>query len=795
MARKPKLSAGSNANTTGKTPVLPLRDSVHFPGLVNTVHVARDRSLKAVRSALAGTKQLLVLSQRDMNQSEPEGGDLHEIGTLSEVLQAAPFPDGSLRIIVRGLGRARACQMVEVDGVFWAKPQQVAEFEGSSSPPLIAEAREAFLNLAAYSSGVPHEAAESVAHVDRCGELADTMAHYLPIPPSEKQLLLETLSTEKRLEDVYRLVRREAHVYTYRQEIRERTDATIAESQREYVLREQLRCLQKELRSEDNGSTHHLVARTSEAQLPETIAKFAQDQIRRLDSLTPDSPEWAVIQRHLECLLEMPWSEKAAQNTDLDTARAILDKDHAFLGEAKERIVEFLAVRQLTGGARSPVLCFEGPPGVGKTTLAEAVARALGRRFVCVSLGGVRDEAELRGHRRTYVGAHPGRIARGLISCGSSDPVVLLDELDKVSFESGRSDIASALLEILDPSLNRRFLDHYIDFPIDLSDVVFIATANSVAGLPAALKDRLEVVAFPSYSNHDRASIARMYLLPKGLADHGLERSDLDIPDETLRALIQTYTSEAGVRELERAIAAICRRAAKAKVTNQPLERPLSPAGLRAILGQPQPNRAHARAAMTGTVWGLVVAAYGGDAFQIEAAFLKPSGSRRDISLTGNMGDIMRESAEAAVSFLRLHLGGCEAFNDDLHIHAACGDRSKEGPSAGLAIAIAVTSALLDTPTPPDMAFTGEITLRGQVLPVGGIREKIIAAQRLGFKEVLLPMDNLDEARDLPMDVLKDIHLIPVSTADEALGIVFPLIAGNLGSGGTRRDFEHSIKG
>jgi ATP-dependent Lon protease len=392
------------------------------------------------------------------------------------------------------------------------------------------------------------------------------------------------------------------------------------------------------------------------------------------------------------------------------------------------------------------------------------------------------------------VGAHPGRIVKGLISCGSSDPVILLDELDKVSYESGRSDVASALLEILDPSLNRGFLDHFVDYPLDLSKVVFIATANSVAELPAALRDRLEVVRFTSYSNQDRLSIARLHLLPKCLAEHGLSPEDLEISDEVLSSLIQTYTSEAGVRDLERNLATLCRRAAKAKATSQAFDQPISSITLKDALGRPLTNRATNRTATVGAVWGLVVAAYGGDAFQIEAAFLRPAGMPKEIALTGNMGAIMRESAEAAVSFVRLRFGDNARFAEDLHIHAACGDRSKEGPSAGLAIALAVASALLDLPVPADSAITGEITLHGQVLPVGGIREKVLAAQRLGFRRVLLPQDNMEEAMRLEEGVLRDVELVPISNADEGLAALFPSIL--LGDGNNAlRNLQHSAKG
>jgi ATP-dependent Lon protease len=745
---------------------------VHFPGIVNTVHVARERSLRAVRWAMAGSKQVLVLSQRDMSQGEPEPEELHETGTLSEILQASPFPDGSLRIIVRGICRSKAEGIIEHDGFYWSLPRTINDQEQDLNEPLVTEAREAFLDLATHSPAIPQEAAESIAHIDSPGELGDTIAHYLALAPPEKQMLLQTDSVKERLEEVYRLVRREAHVRRCQEEIRSQTDARIAESQREYVLREQLKSLQKELLGDSISAGTRLREAALERRLPERVRHYVEDQSRRLDTLPEDSAEAAVSARHLETLLEVPWTTCTAKEPSLQEARAILDEDHRFLGEAKERILEFLAVRKLTGGARSPILCFEGPPGVGKTTLAQAVARALGRSFVCLSLGGLRDEAELRGHRRTYVGAHAGRIVRGLTACGSVDPLFLLDEIDKVSFEGSRSDVAASLLEILDPSLNKAFVDHFLELPVDLSNVVFVATANSVQSLPPALRDRIEVVSFPSYSNRDRAMIAKGHLLPKLLREHGLVEGDLRLDASAIEDLVGTYTCEAGVRDLERAIASLCRKAAKSKAGGAGALGVVSRSDLKVLLGA-SAVKAERRESMPGTVWGLVVAPYGGDAVQIEAAFFPPNGMKPEICVTGNMGAIMRESAEAAVSFARLWFGENPGFGRDLHIHASSGDRSKEGPSAGLAIAIAVISALHDFVVPSSVAITGEITLRGQVLPVGGVREKLLAAQRLGFRKVILPADNYAEAIQLPEDILSEITILPVSTADDALRELF----------------------
>jgi ATP-dependent Lon protease len=636
----------------------------------------------------------------------------------------------------------------------------------------MAEVRATFFEVVAQDPSVPPEANEAIAYLDGAGALADHVAHYLSLTPHEKQQVLEELDSNKRLEEVFLLLRRQLHVLDRRREIRSLADEKIAESQRAFVLRAQLTALQRELYGDAQSEFQKMEARVAGKRLPAEVAAHLLSEARKLESLGMDSPETGVLHKHIETLLAIPWFENTPDHIDLAAAQALLDGSHAKLENVKERVLEFMAVRKLSGRYAGNVLCFEGPPGVGKTSFAAKIAEALGRKFMSISLGGLHDEAELRGHRKTYVGAGPGRLVQGLISCGSKNPVCLLDELDKVGKDRMRSDVLSVLLEALDPSLSRSYTDHFVEFPIDLSDVLFITTANSCDDLPPALRDRLEIVSFTSYSVFEKAMIATDHLLPKAIQSHGLQSVQVDVAPEALREIIDNYTSEPGVRQLERHIGNLCRKMAKSVVESGATSFKVASDDLSKYLGDPGLAAAR-RADWVGCAWSIVVAGNGGDVIQIEAAFLEPLSDLPEIRLTGNMGNVMRESAETAISFLRsgavqgLHKA---EFWKDVHIHATQAQRSKEGPSAGLAMAIAIASAYTGVPVRSDIAITGEISLRGLVLPVGGVREKILAAHRLGFKKLLLPAQNLAEASQLPAEIRDEILIVPVQRVEEALG-------------------------
>jgi ATP-dependent Lon protease len=708
-----------------------------------------------------------------MALTEPKSRDLYPIGILSEVLHSTPLPDGSIRVVLRGLGRARASKLVASKSMFWAETEMLSCPEAVAPTELIAEARATFFEVVAQDSSVPPEANEAIAHLEGAGELADHIAHYLSLAPAEKQQVLEELDPSKRLEEVFSLLRRQLHVLDRRKEIRHLADEKIAESQREFVLRSQLSAIQQELYGDSQSELQKMDLRIAGRRLPEVVASHLQGQARKMEALGSDSPETGVLHKHIDTLLEIPWFETTPDHLDLAVARALLDSSHAKLDNVKERVLEFMAVRKLSGRYSGNVLCFEGPPGVGKTSFAAKIAEALGRKLMSISLGGLHDEAELRGHRKTYVGAGPGRLIQGLINCGSKNPVCLLDELDKVGKDGMRSDVLSVLLEALDPSLSKAYTDHFVEFPIDLSDVLFITTANSCDDLPPALRDRLEIVPFSSYSVFEKMMIATDHLLPKAIETHGLQGFGVSVSGEAIRQIIDQYTNEPGVRQLERHIGHLCRKMAKSVVENGSGEFEITAPGLAEYLGEPGLGVAH-RADSVGCAWSIVVAGNGGDMIQIEAAFLEPLSDLPEIRLTGNMGNVMRESAETAISFLRsgavtgLHKA---EFWKDVHIHATQAQSSKEGPSAGLAMAIAIASAYTGVPVSSEVAITGEISLRGLVLPVGGVREKILAAHRLGFKKLVLPQRNLAEASLLPAEIISEIQIVAVQRVEEALGL------------------------
>ncbi|HRK21233.1 MAG TPA: endopeptidase La, partial [Fimbriimonadaceae bacterium] len=640
-----------------QVPVLPARDSVVFPGMIHTLHVAREGSRRAVRLALNESRPVFVVSQRDMAVEEPAPSELHRIGTLCEALQAVPLPDGSLRIALRGLRRAEAVRYHRRGGLIQAAVENLAESDGSTleHEALMRACVEAFTEIVERGKKIPAEALETVVHQETAGALADAIAHHLPLRPAQKQPLLEEIDAATRLQDVFSYLRREQRLLVVQSEISERVDREFANAQREFYLREQLRTIQSELEAMGDAPSEirALEQRILEAGIPEPAQEKVLHELGRLERTSPHSAEAMVIRTYIDWMVSLPWSKQSPDRLDVKFARKVLDEAHFGLDPVKDRILDFLAVRQLSRSLRGPILCFVGPPGVGKTSVGRSIAEALGREFVRISLGGLRDEAEIRGHRRTYVGAMPGRIIQNLRACGTRNPVVVLDEIDKLASDF-RGDPSSALLEALDPAQNERFSDHYLETPFDLSAVLFIATANLAEDIPHALRDRMEVVRFLSYTDEERLAIAERFVLPRQIEAHGLKSNQISVDRTALKALAQDYTREAGIRELERMIGAVCRKAARKIAQGSSTKVRVTKPALEKLIGAaPLPTSMLSLRNEVGTANALVVTYYGGETIPIEVLLLERSSSGATIRLTGNLGEVMRESAEAALSFVR----------------------------------------------------------------------------------------------------------------------------------------------
>jgi len=748
--------------------------------MIHTLHVAREGSRRAVRTALNEARPVFVVSQRDQTVEEPSPGDLFRIGTLCEALQAVPLPDGSLRIALRGLKRAEAVRYHRRAGVIQATCEPVEEAgagDAVETEALMRACVDAFSDLLERGKKIPAEAIETVVHQESPGALSDAIAHHLLIRPAQKQQLLEQVDVGQRLREVFEYLRREQKLLLVQSEISERVDREFADAQREFFLREQLRTIQSELETlgDAPSEVRALMERIEAAGLTEPARLKALHELGRLERSAPHSPEAMVIRGYIDWMAALPWSQLSPDRLDVRFARQILDEAHFGLQQVKERILDYLAVRQLSRSLRGPILCFVGPPGVGKTSVGRSIAEALGREFVRISLGGLRDEAEIRGHRRTYVGALPGRIIQNLRACGTRNPVMVLDEIDKLASDF-RGDPSAALLEALDPAQNERFTDHFLETPFDLSAVLFIATANMAEDIPHALRDRMEIVRFSSYTDEERLKIAERFVLPRQRAAHGLGSEQLSIGKSALRTMAQDYTREAGVRELERTIETVCRKAARRIAEGKSKRVRVTERSLGNLLGTPlHPGSMRSLRNEVGSANALVVTIYGGETIPIEVLLLEPTHGGGSLRLTGNLGEVMRESAEAALSFVR-SLGKSLAhdFNleRDIHIHVPDNAVPKEGPSAGLTIVAALASAIAERAIPDDLALTGEITLRGKVLAVGGIREKLVAAQRAGIQTVIIPAANRQDLRDVPKSTLVKLKVVPVETADEALRLV-----------------------
>ncbi|MDP9322712.1 MAG: endopeptidase La [Acidobacteriota bacterium] len=757
-------------------PVVPLRETVVLPMTVAPLGVGRSISVEAINRALAGDRMVLLLLQRG-EADEPSPDDLHRVGTVAIIRQMAKAPTG-MRVLVEGIARARAEFLQNDRGFIKAllKPLPETAERSIDIDARVRRLQELVDRALSLATGLSPDIKTLVMSLDDPLRIAYLLASLLDMKAEDKQRLLEENSLTVKLDAVSMVLAREIEVLELKGQIESKAEKEMTDAQRQYVLRQQMKAIQAEL-GEGDGETAELRKRVAEAKLPESVAAIANREADRLERMTPASPEYQMIRTYLDWVLDVPWDKPTEDRLDPIEARKVLDADHYDLDKVKERIVEYLAVRKLKGDLKGPILCFVGPPGVGKTSLGQSIARSMNRKFVRISLGGVRDEAEIRGHRRTYIGSLPGRLVTALKSAGSSNPVLMLDEIDKVSV-GVQGDPASALLEVLDPAQNHSFRDHYLEIPIDLSRVLFIATANQLGTIHPALLDRMEIITLSGYTEDDKVHIAKMYLIPRQLEEHGLKPQHLEITDAALRRIITEYTREAGVRSIERQIGTIARKVAARVATD---------AAHSAIVDAPQvpdylgPARFRSEAAFRtsrpGVATGVAWTETGGDVLFIEAVLL-PGGSGH-LTLTGQLGNVMQESARAALSHVRQQSEALGIKPDvltrhDVHVHVPAGAIPKDGPSAGVTMATAIVSAARGEPVQSDVAMTGEITLSGLVLPVGGIREKALAARRYGIKTFILPEMNEQDLAELPPDVRREMTFVPARTLEGVLKVALP---------------------
>ncbi len=760
-----------------EVPLLPLRDIVLFPHMVAPLFVGREKSVKAIEEAMANKQDILLAAQRDAKIDDPSEKDIYKIGTIGTILQLLRLPDGTVKALVEGKQRAKIVSHVPSKNYFVveALPLEDKKAEASQCEALIRLTIEAFDEYVKINKKIPAEVALSISSITDPSRLADTIAAHVPLKVSDKQSLLEETNPTKRLEKLYALMRSETNIAQVEQRIKERVKKQMEKNQRDYYLNEQIRAIQKEMgQKEDHQSDlKELEKRIKRKRLSKQAAQRVRQEFKKLKMMAPMSAEATVVRNYIDWILSLPWYNKTKDKHDIVEAERILNEDHYGLEKPKERILEYLAVQSLVKKMKGPILCLVGPPGVGKTSLAKSVARALGRNFVRLSLGGVRDEAEIRGHRRTYIGSMPGKIIQSLKKAKSNNPVFCLDEVDKMSTDF-RGDPASALLEVLDPEQNYAFNDHYLDIDYDLSEIMFITTANTLHTIPLPLQDRMEIIELPGYTEEEKLEIAKGFLLPRQLEAHGLTQDKLQISDGAILEIIRSYTREAGVRNLERNLASICRKAAREIVKSKDKERTIkiNRVSLKKYLGVPKYRQSQAeKKEQIGVATGLAWTQTGGSLLQIEAAIMPGKGK---LTITGKLGDVMQESAQAALSYVRTkaHQFGLPwnfYQKVDIHVHVPEGAIPKDGPSAGITMATAIVSALLKIPVRHDVAMTGEITLRGRVLPIGGLKEKLLAARRAGVKKVLIPKENERNLKEIASKITKSLDIVLVDHMDEVL--------------------------
>jgi ATP-dependent Lon protease len=760
--------------------ILPLRNSVLFPGSIIPIDVGRRKSVKLVEEAIAKERPVIgILTQRDARTEDPGEGDMYSIGCAARILKVIKLAKDNFSVILQGVARIRVLSYEGADPFLSCRVMGLPDPSSTDVEldALVMNLKDIAKRVIKLMPELPKEASALVDSVTDPGQLADLITSQLDIPVEEKQDVLETFDLKARMRKVLNFLTRQLEVLKVREKINTQVQEEMGRNQREYVLRQQLKAIKEELGEldEGGGDFEEFKTKITEAKMPPDVEKVALKQYERLKVMQPSSAEYTVTRTYLEWLVEMPWSVSTEDKIDIPEARSILNADHYDLEKVKKRILEYLAVRKLKSDKKGPILCLVGPPGVGKTSLGKSIAKAVGRKFVRISLGGVRDEAEIRGHRRTYVGSLPGRIIQGIKRSGTNNPVFVLDEIDKLGHDF-RGDPSSALLEVLDPEQNNTFSDHYLEVPFDLSKVMFIATANVLDPIPAALRDRLEILEIPGYTRNEKMMIARNFLIPKQIEEHGMSDAQIAIDETAISEIIDSYTREAGVRNLEREVGSLCRGVAVKVAEGEAKEKiTISAATVPDYLGpQKHMNEVAERTSVAGVATGLAWTAVGGDILFIEATRMP---GKSTLTLTGQLGDVMKESAQTATSYVRSRaktFGIDENFLEkaDIHVHIPAGAIPKDGPSAGVTMFVALTSMLTGIPVRADVAMTGEITLRGNVLPVGGIKEKLLAAHRAGIKRVVIPERNRKDIVDVPEEVQKDMEILYVSRMDELLPLV-----------------------